>query len=101
MRNCCNIFFCIYLIIYSKLEHEQLLNPNSDFDIFLLYFVAMQLVANAVDGFAGGWNAHPISTENNVSPNQLFVLGAPARDKEMGNMIGNAAMTLFGVPSSG
>jgi hypothetical protein len=75
MRNCCNIFFCIYLIIYSKLEHEQLLNPNSDFDIFLLYFVAMQLVANAVDGFAGGWNAHPISTENNVSPINFSFLG--------------------------
>ena len=71
----CNKFFFIYLIIYSKLEHEQLLNPSSDFDVFCLHFVAMQLVTDAVDGFARGWNAHPISTENNFSPNQLFVLG--------------------------
>ena len=71
----CNKFFFIYLIIYSKLEHEQLLNPSSDFDIFCLHFVAMQLVTDAVDGFARGWNAHPISTENNFSPNHLFVLG--------------------------
>jgi D-lyxose ketol-isomerase len=33
-------------------------------------------VTDAVDGFARGWNAHPISTENKfLTYNQLFVFG--------------------------
>ena len=35
----------------------------------------MHLLTNAVDGFVRGWNAHPISTEHNFTPIQLFVLG--------------------------
>jgi hypothetical protein len=53
------------------LEYEGILNH----DIYCLHFVATKLLSEAVDGFMRGWNAHPISTESNFTPNQLFVIG--------------------------
>jgi hypothetical protein len=57
------------------LEYEGILNPSDNFDIYCLHFVATKLLTDAVDGFMRGWNAHPILTESNFSPNQLFVIG--------------------------
>ena len=57
------------------MEYEEILNPSDNFDIYCLHFVATKLLSEAVDGFMRGWNAHPISTESNFTPNQLFVIG--------------------------
>ncbi len=59
----------------SQLESEGTLNPSDDVDIFCLHFVATKLLVDTVNGFVRGWNAHPISTESNFTPNQLFVIG--------------------------
>ena len=44
-------------------------------DIFCLYTVCWDVLTATVDKFRNGWNNHPISTAENFSPSQLFVMG--------------------------
>jgi hypothetical protein len=37
--------------------------------------VYVKLINDALDEFVGQWNNHPVSTESNFSPNQLWVRG--------------------------
>ena len=64
--------FSLTFMLLRDLERQGLLNPSDDFDIFVLHVVARKLLENAVAGFKDGWNQHPLSTEGNFSPTQLF-----------------------------
>ena len=44
-------------------------------DIFCLYTVCWDVLTATVDKFRNGWNNHLISTAENFSPSQLFVMG--------------------------
>jgi len=74
-------FFCktslklILSIWFRNLEQQGLLNPSVNEDIFILHTVAQQLLETTASGFKDGWNCHPLSTENNFTPAQLFRIG--------------------------
>ena len=51
------------------------MNPSDDGDIFCLHLCVGSFLASAVDKFSNGWNLHPISTEGNSNPLQLFYTG--------------------------
>lgn len=66
------------------MESAYLLNPSDDRDIACLHHTVGELLRTTIQDFKNGWNEHPISTAENFSPRQLFVLGL-LRMKSSGN----------------
>ena len=67
-----------FIDTFTALEAEQMLDPTNEVDIFCLHFVFLPRVNKALADFKGSWNSHPLSTEGNKSPLQLFVEGLSA-----------------------
>ena len=74
---------CVTSLFYSKFrdfEESGILDPLNEIDIFCLHFVYIPLINSALDSFIESWNNHPISTERNRTPNQLFIEGSLQQD---------------------
>ncbi|KAJ8369475.1 hypothetical protein SKAU_G00095030 [Synaphobranchus kaupii] len=56
----------------SSLEDEGLLSPDNDVHIFALHWVFLPRLQHHLDCFVDGWNSHPLRTERNRSPLQLW-----------------------------
>ena len=63
----------MYYDLFGYLEEKLLLDCHSH--MWALQFVYLPRTNRALQIFKDGWNAHPISTEHNRSPNQLWILG--------------------------
>ena len=57
------------------MELSQILNPNSDLDIFCLQFFAFNLIQGGLDWFQLYWNNHRRRTEGHKSLSQLLDAG--------------------------
>lgn len=68
----CISFF--YLLFYS-LEEANLLNPDNVVDLCALHFVFLPMIQRHLDTFREAWCSHPIRTEHNRTPHQLWILG--------------------------
>lgn len=66
----------IYYEMFFSLENEGKLNPGNEIDLYCLHLVYLPRINSALESFINSWNNHPISTERNMTPNQLFVRGA-------------------------
>ena len=67
----CVSFF--YLLFYS-LEEANLLNPNDAVDPCAFHFVFLPMIQRYLDTFREAWCSHPIHTEYNRTPHQLWIL---------------------------
>ena len=65
---------CTNIDTFHTLE-AGVFDPVNEIDIFCLHFVFLQRINKCLDDFHGSWNCHPLSTEGNMSPLQLFVEG--------------------------
>ena len=68
------VFVFFYLLFYS-LEEANLLNPDNVVDLYALHFVFMPMIQGHLDTFREAWCSHPIRTEHNRTPHQLWILG--------------------------
>ena len=73
-----------YKNIFYYLENEQLLDPLSDIDIFCLHKVYIMRINHSLEEFKRQFNHHPVRTEHNLSPHQLFVSGLLANRDSTG-----------------
>ena len=64
-----------FLNIFLYLEGNNMLDPSNEMHLFVLQFVYLDLINNALDQFCSQWNNHPVSTECNFSPQQLWIRG--------------------------
>ncbi len=68
-----------FYTLFCELENAGLLNPNDDNDLFSLLFslhyCAIPLLNRQMYEFSNSWKHHPLSTERNKTPHQLWVLG--------------------------
>ena len=55
-----------------ELEHQGLLDPSSDTDLFCLHYVYVPRINQLLQEFVSAHNHHSVSTENNLTPLQLF-----------------------------
>jgi len=69
--------------IFYELEAEGILDLSNEVDIFSLQVVFLPRINKSLAEFQGGWNNHPLSTEGNMSPIQLTVLGLTASNYQM------------------
>lgn len=64
-----------FLNIFLFLEQRAMLDATSELHLYCLHLVYLPLINEAIDEFVGQWNNHPVTTESNLSPNQLWIEG--------------------------
>ncbi|XP_057216817.1 uncharacterized protein LOC130570501 [Triplophysa rosa] len=64
-----------YYDVLHSLEEDGLLDISSALHIFLVHFVFLPRLRKDLQTFAEGWNHHPLRTERNMSPQQLWEVG--------------------------
>ena len=64
-----------FIAMFGALEAEGLLDPLNEVDMFCLHFVVIPEINKSLSDFQGSWNSHPLSTEANRTPVQLYVEG--------------------------
>lgn len=66
---------CSFYQVFYELEMQQLLDPLNETDLFCLHQVYIPIINRILAEFVESWNNHPLSTERNLTPNQLFIQG--------------------------
>lgn len=66
---------CIYYDVLHYLEEEGFLSIANDTHLFCCHFVFVPRLQDDLDTFCSGWDNHPLRTESNMTPNQLWELG--------------------------
>lgn len=69
---CVSVLFCD---TFRELEDEGDLDVLNEVDMYCLHRVYLGRINQALRSFEVSWNNHPLSTEHNNTPNQLFVAG--------------------------
>lgn len=64
-----------FYALFCELEDAGLLNPNDDRDLFSLHYCVIPLLNKQLCEFRNSWKHHPLSSERNKTPHQLWVLG--------------------------
>lgn len=62
-----------FLNIFLYLERNGFLCSTNEVHLYCLQLVYLDLVNQALDEFTAQWNSHPVTTETNFSPRQLWV----------------------------
>lgn len=73
-----DVFRCVLSVFhetFQKMERDEILDCLNDVDIFCLHHIFLPRISGALKDFTESWNNHPISTEHNLTPNQLYVQG--------------------------
>ncbi len=73
-----SIVCCRFVNIFSYLE-SSVLDTTNELHLFVLHFVYTLLINQALNELTEAWNCHPLSTEGNLSPRQLWVQGMITR----------------------
>jgi len=73
-----DVYRCVSSLYHNtfKKEEEGELDPLNEVDLFCLHFIFLPRINSTLKSFVGSWNNHPVSSEHNLTPNQLFIRGA-------------------------
>ncbi|XP_028413667.1 uncharacterized protein LOC114536523 [Dendronephthya gigantea] len=69
-----SIVCCRFVNIFSCLE-SLVLDSTNELHLFVLHYVYTPLINEALCELTEAWNNHPLSSERNLSPRQLWVQG--------------------------
>lgn len=65
----------VYYEVLHSLEGEGLLNPSDSIYMFCAQHVFLPRLQRDLNVFRVGWDNHPLRTEQNLSPQQLWKVG--------------------------
>lgn len=57
---------------FNAMEVNEVLDPLNEVDLFCLHYIYIPRINQALSRFVQAWNCHPLSTESNHSPIQLY-----------------------------
>lgn len=64
-----------YINLFKFMEEHGILDCNNGIDLFSLHYIYSPKIQNALNEFQESWNHHPVSTEGNKTPYQIWTLG--------------------------
>ena len=70
-----DVFTQCTVLFYQLFEDMQLLCADNDVHIFCLHYVYIPRLSIALTHFTNAWNNHPLSSEGNLTPIQLWIIG--------------------------
>lgn len=93
----------VYRNIFHYLEGEGLLDPLCERDLFCLHRVYLSRINASLLEFRDQYNHHPVRTEHNRSPQQLFISGMLANSHTTGarNLLEQFASESYGIAEDG
>ncbi len=65
----------LYYHLFYHLEDSGLLNPDNPMHLWCLHKVYIVFINNAISNFINAWSHHPLRSEHNQTPRQLFISG--------------------------
>ncbi|XP_051997736.1 uncharacterized protein LOC127654572 [Xyrauchen texanus] len=65
----------VYYELLHGLEEECLLDPSNSLQLFCAQYIFVPRLQMDLDTFTAGWDNHPLRTEQNLTPNQLWTIG--------------------------
>ncbi|XP_028413841.1 uncharacterized protein LOC114536687 isoform X1 [Dendronephthya gigantea] len=66
---------CHFAEIFDRMELDGILDILNDVHLFALHFVYIPRINRSLKEFVSQWNNHRMSTENNLSPIQMYTDG--------------------------
>lgn len=66
---------CVFYNVLHHLEEENLLDLSNPMHLFCCHYVFLPRMQVNLDIFRQGWDNHPMRTEQNLTPNQLWEVG--------------------------
>ena len=76
LRDCGEMFTVQYLLpiaaLFYDLERAGALNADNDAYLLALHYVFLPRTNSSLVRFTSAWNNHPLSTENNLTPLQIY-----------------------------
>jgi len=82
-RDCTYGCLQFYKRVFFSLEEDEILNNDDDRHLYILHQVYLPRLKNDLQIFKNAWNSHPLSSERNFSPIQLFYLHLPCVKNDM------------------
>ena len=61
--------------VFYHMEEAQLFQVDDDIHLFCLHYVYISRINTALTHFTNAWNSHPLSSEGNLTPTQLWISG--------------------------
>jgi len=61
--------------LFTGLEEDQILDPDDELDIWCLHLAFLPKINMSRKGWVDGWIMHPLRTEHNKTPLQLWIEG--------------------------
>ncbi|CAL8295841.1 unnamed protein product [Merluccius merluccius] len=65
-------FTSIFYSVLHSLEDEGQLDPNNSTHLFCCHYVFLPRLQHSLNVFCDGWDNHPLRTEQNMTPNQMW-----------------------------
>lgn len=65
----------IYYEVLHSLEEDGFLDISDNVHMFCVHYVFLPRLKADLATFQEGWDNHPLRTEGNLTPNQLWVMG--------------------------
>ena len=65
----------LYHDMFHHLESSRMLDPNSDLYLFCLHYVFIPRINTHLQACKSAWIRHPMRSEHNLSPEQLWTAG--------------------------
>ena len=62
-----------YYTLFSEMESKGILDVTNETHLFCLHFVYIPIIRQHLGHFVSGFNHHGLSTEENKTPNQLWI----------------------------
>ena len=88
----------MYYQIFHHLEDIEVLDVNNERHVVCLHFVFVPRINRDLEEFRRMWNCHPLSSEKNMTPNQLWITGMQRFcERTLGEEMSEADLEEFGV----
>lgn len=91
-----------FLNVFLYLERNNVFVPSNEIHIFVLQLVYVDLINETLKQFSMQWNNHPISTECNYSPRQLWVRGMVSQHRSTSTAVNDVvSLANYGIEENG
>ena len=73
----CDVYRCVASAYHELfyMEEEQLLDPESELDLFVLHCIFLPQINHALECFSIAWNQYSLQTEQILSPKKIWING--------------------------
>lgn len=68
-----------YRCVFGKMEEDGLLDIANDIHLYCLHYVFLPRLNYHLQTFSEAWDNHPLSSEGNHTPNEMWFRGMIAR----------------------